>query len=165
MTISPPLDQDGIRELIPHRGSALILERVTEAKPADYAIGFKTVREDDPFLEGHFPGQPVMPGVAIIECMAQLAGVLTHVTIPEEIQTGEIMLLGLDRARFRRPVLPGETLRLKVRIVHRRDPLWKFECVAWVGEEKAAEALIKAGLASRGKWVLSSVRTKGGGRK
>jgi 3-hydroxyacyl-[acyl-carrier-protein] dehydratase len=160
MTTPPPFDQDRIRELLQHRGPALLLERVLEVTPGKRAVGLKTVRPGDPFLDGHFPEQPVMPGAAIVECMAQLAGVLTSLTIPEMVKTGGLALLGIDRTRFRRPVFPDETLRIEITIVQRRDPIWKFHCIAWVGEEKAAEATLKAGLLkSKGAWSLSSERS------
>ncbi len=160
MATPPSLDQARIRELLPHRGAALLLERVIEVVPGKRAVGFKTVRAEDRFLEGHFPGQPVMPGAAIVECMAQLAGVLTTLTIPKTVSTGGLALLGIDRTRFRRPVFPDETLRIEITILQRRDPIWKFHAIAWVGKEKAAEATLKAGLLSaKGAWSLSSERS------
>jgi 3-hydroxyacyl-[acyl-carrier-protein] dehydratase len=160
MTTPPPFDQDRIRELLPHRGPALILERVLEVVPGERAVGLKTVRPEDEFLEGHFPGRPVMPGAAIVECMAQLAHVLTSLTIPKTVKTGGLALLGIDRTRFRRPVFPGETIRIEITIIQRRDPIWKFHGVAWVDEEKAAETTLKGGLLdSEGAWSLSAGRS------
>jgi 3-hydroxymyristoyl/3-hydroxydecanoyl-(acyl carrier protein) dehydratase len=156
----PPFDQARIRELLPHRGAALLLERVVEVVPGKRAVGLKTIRAGDRFLDGHFPGQPVMPGAAIVECMAQLAGVLTALTIPKTVSRGGLALLGIDRTRFRRPVFPDETLRIEITVLQRRDPVWKFHGIAWVGEEKAAEGTLKAGLLSdKGAWSLSSERS------
>lgn len=154
------MDQDRIAEVLPHRPPALLIERITEVKPGEYAVGFKDVHPDDPFLEGHFPGRPLMPGAAIIECMAQVAGVLTHATAPEAVKASGMALLGIDKTRFRRAVHPGDSLRIEVRIVQRRDPVWRFQAYAWVGDEKAAEALLIAGLTSKGEWGLSAARTK-----
>ena len=162
MPTPPPLDQDRICELLPHRPPALMIEQVVDAKPGEYAIGIKTVRPDDSFLQGHFPGQPVMPGATIIECMAQMAAVLSHLTAAEALSAGAVVLLGIDRTRFRRPVVPGDQLRVEVRILQRRDPIWKFSGQAWVGDEKAAEALLTAGLAKRGEWTFSPARTTPG---
>ncbi|MDP3939258.1 MAG: 3-hydroxyacyl-ACP dehydratase FabZ [Deltaproteobacteria bacterium] len=165
MSIPPSLDQERICELLPHRPPALMIEMVTDVKPGEYAVGIKTVRPGDSFLQGHFPDQPVMPGVAIIECMAQTAAVLSHLTAPEALSTGAVVLLGIDRARFRRPVVPGDTLRIEVRIVQRRDPIWKFHGLALVGNEKAAEAMITAGLTTRGEWTFSPTRSKPEGKR
>ena len=151
--------------MLPHRDVALILEEVLEVKPGDRAMGLRRVRIGDSFLEGHFPGQPVMPGSAIIECMAQLAGVLTYMTLPDPMRREGVALLGLDRTRFRRPVCPGDDLVIEVSIVQRRDPIWKFRAEARVGDEKVAEALLLAGLLSKEKRGLSSHRSgQGRGR-
>ena len=128
------LDQDEIRKILPHRGPALLLERVTELEPGVRARGTRRVRPDDAFLEGHFPDKPVVPGAVIIELMAQLAGVLTMRTLPERMRGEGVALLGLDKARFRRPVVPGDEIVVEIAIGHRRDPIWRFEATATVGE-------------------------------
>ena len=160
------LDQDQIREILPHRGPALLLERVLELEPGVRALGTRRVRPDDPFLEGHFPGRPVMPGAAIIELMAQLAGVLTMRTLPEHMHKEGVALLGLDKARFRRPVFPGDEIAVEISIVQRRDPIWRFEAVATVQGERVADATLLAGLisADANERGLSAHRT-GIGRK
>jgi 3-hydroxyacyl-[acyl-carrier-protein] dehydratase len=156
---NPFLDRSGIEKILPHRGGALILEEVLELKPGERAVGIKRVREDDPFLEGHFPERPVMPAAAIIELMAQVAGVLTLLTLPERMRGEGVALLGLDRARFRRPVFPGDELAVEVTIGQRRDPIWKFDAVARVGAEKVAEAGLLAGLTSKEERGLSAQRS------
>lgn len=162
MPTPPLMDLDRLCEVLPHRPPALLIERVTEVKPGEYAVGLKEVRPGDSFLEGHFPGLPVMPGAAIIECMAQVAGVLTQATAPEAVSESGMALLGIDKTRFRRAVFPGDTLRIEVRVLQRRDPVWKFQARASVGDERAAEALLVAGLTSKGQWGLSASRTKPG---
>ena len=158
------LDQDQIRQILPHRGPALLLERVLELEPGVRALGTRRIRPDDPFLEGHFPGQPVVPGAAIIEMMAQLAGVLTLRTLPERMRAEGVALLGLDKTRFRRAVFPGDEVTIEVTITQRRDPVWRFDAVVTVGEERVAEASLLAGLITRDERGLSVHRT-GIGRK
>jgi len=158
------LDQDQIRQILPHRGPALLLDRVLELEPGVRALGKRRIRPDDPFLEGHFPGQPVVPGAAIIEMMAQMAGVLTLRTLPERMRAEGVALLGLDRTRFRRAVFPGDEVTIEVTITQRRDPVWRFDAVVTVGEERVAEASLLAGLITRDERGLSVHRT-GIGRK
>ena len=158
------LDQDQIRQILPHRGPALLLDSVLELEPGVRALGKRRIRPDDPFLEGHFPGQPVVPGAAIIEMMAQMAGVLTLRTLPERMRAEGVALLGLDKTRFRRAVFPGDEVMIEVTITQRRDPVWRFEAVARVGEERVAEALLLAGLITRDERGFSVHRT-GVGRK
>jgi len=158
------LDQDQIREILPHRGPALLLERVLELEPGVRARGTRRVSPDDAFLEGHFPGQPVVPGAVIIELMAQMAGVLTMLTLPDRMRGEGVALLGLDNARFRKPVHPGDEIVIEIAIAHRRDPIWRFEATATVGEDRVAEASLLAGLIGREARGLSAHRT-GIGRK
>ncbi len=155
----PFLDRAGIEKILPHRGGALILEEVLELEPGARAIGIKRVREGDSFLEGHFPGKPVMPAAAIIELMAQVAGVLTLLTLPERMRGEGVALLGLDKARFRRPIFPGDDLLVEVTIGQRRDPIWRFEAVARVGKEKVADATLLAALMSKDERGLSALRS------
>jgi len=158
------LDQDQIRQILPHRGPALLLERVLELEPGVRALGTRRIHPDDPFLEGHFPGQPVVPGAAIIEMMAQLAGVLTLRTLPERMRAEGVALLGLDKTRFRRALFPGDEVTIEVTITQRRDPVWRFDAVVTVGDERVAEASLLAGLITRDERGLSVHRT-GVGRK
>jgi len=142
------LEQDEIREILPHRGPALLIERVVALEPGVRALGTRLIHADDPFLEGHFPGQPVVPGAIIIEMMAQMAGVLTMRTLPEHMRAEGVALLGLDRARFRHPVFPGSEIAVEIAILQRRDPIWRFEAVATVGGVRVADATLLAGLTS-----------------
>ncbi len=160
------LDQEQIREILPHRGPALLIERVLELEPGVRALGTRLIHADDPFLEGHFPGQPVVPGAILIEMMAQMAGVLTMRTLPERMRAEGVALLGLDKARFRHPVFPGAEIAVEIAIVQRRDPIWRFKAVATVGGVRVADATLLAGLTSAdaSKRGLSAHRT-GIGRK
>ena len=158
-----PLEREQIEQILPHRGPALLLDRVLEVAPGKRAVGFRRIRTGDPFLEGHFPDRPVVPGATIIEMMAQVAGVLTMLTLPERMRGEGVALLGLDRTRFRRPVVPGDDLTVEIEIAHRRDPIWRFDGLARVGEERVVEASLLAGLLSSDRG-LSAHRT-GIGRK
>lgn len=130
------LDVNGIKELLPHRYPFLLVDRVVELEPGKRAVGVKNVTVNEPFFAGHFPGYPVMPGVLIIEALAQVATI--SVLSLEEYRGKLPLFAGIDRARFRRQVVPGDTLRLEVEII-RLGRVGKGRGVAYVGEEKAAE--------------------------
>jgi 3-hydroxyacyl-[acyl-carrier-protein] dehydratase len=126
--------------LLPHRYPFLMVDRVVEIADGR-AVTLKNVSHNEPFFAGHFPGMPVMPGVLILEALAQSAALLaTHMlgSVPF------FMLTGLDKVRFRRRVVPGDQLRMEVRLVRQHRPLWKMHAEAWVGEELAAEAEVSA---------------------
>lgn len=141
------LDVDELMQLLPHRYPLLLVDRLVDINPGDSAVGIKNVTYGEQFFQGHFPQKPVMPGVLIIEAMAQAAAAFTCYT--EEIDTeGKIVLfMGVDKARFRRPVVPGDQLRIKVRVVQRRPPVWRFEGEATVDGKRVADAQYAAMLA------------------
>jgi 3-hydroxyacyl-[acyl-carrier-protein] dehydratase len=131
------LDVDEIRELLPHRFPMLLVDRITEVQPGKRIVGIKNVTVNEPFFPGHFPGQAVMPGVIIIESMAQIAGLMI-VTMPEH--KGKLAYIGsIDSARFRRPVVPGDTLRIEANAVRLRDTFGKVKMEARVEGEVVAE--------------------------
>ncbi|MGO0123577.1 3-hydroxyacyl-ACP dehydratase FabZ [Desulfothermobacter acidiphilus] len=129
-----------LTEILPHRYPFLLLDRVTLLEPGKRAEGIKNVTINEPFFPGHFPGYPVMPGVLVLEAMAQLTAVA--VMGLADFKNKLPLLAGIDRARFRRPVLPGDTLRLEVEILRLKGMVGKAQGRAWVGEELAAEAEI-----------------------
>jgi len=143
-----PLDAERIRELLPHRYPMLLVDRVWEIG-ASSVVAEKQVSMNDPFLAGHFPGQPIMPGVLIIEAIAQAAGLQVLWNEPENRGRG-IALLALERSRFRRPVVPGETMRLIADRVRQRGEIYVFEGQAQVKGELAAETRIKAAFVNWG---------------
>jgi beta-hydroxyacyl-ACP dehydratase FabZ len=134
----PVKDILGIRELLPHRYPMLLVDRI-ELLEAAHVVAIKNVSVNEPFFNGHFPGFPVMPGVLIVEAMAQAAGVMVLELIPERASK-RVFLAGINEARFRRPVVPGDQVRLDVHLVHGRPTRAKMEGKAYVGEELVAEA-------------------------
>jgi len=141
------LEVEELMQLLPHRFPLLLVDRLVDIKPGEGAVGIKNVSYGEPFFQGHFPQKPVMPGVLIVEAMAQAAA--AYVSYTEEVDTsGKIVLfMGVDKARFRRPVIPGDQLRIAVRTVQRRAPVWKFEGIATVDGKRVAEAHYSAMLA------------------
>ena len=137
------IDVEGLKKLLPHRAPFLFIERLTEIVPFESAVGYKAVSFNEPHFAGHFPNFAVMPGVLIIEALAQTAGALIvhSLSLPS---TPRVFFMGIDKARFRKPVVPGDMLRLVVRKLQNRGPVWKFEGTAHVGESQCAEAEFSA---------------------
>lgn len=146
--MSDQLDIRQIMEIIPHRYPFLLVDRIVELEAGKRAVGIKNVSANEPFFQGHFPGNPVMPGVLIIEAMAQ-AGAVALLSLTEN--KGKLgMFAGMEGVRFRRPVVPGDQLRLEVEITKMRGSIGKGQGRAWVGADLAAEAeLVFALVASR----------------
>lgn len=136
----PGLDVEQIKRLLPHRAPFLFVERLCEIRPGESAVGYKAVSYNEPYFQGHFPDLAVMPGVLIIEAMAQTAGALVVHTLKLSSENRVVYFMTIDRARFRRPVRPGDMLRIPVRAVRQRGPVWKFEGQAFVDGELCAEA-------------------------
>lgn len=134
------MDLQEIQKLLPHRYPFLLVDRVTEIVAGQKITAYKNVSINEPFFGGHFPGHPVMPGVLIVEALAQTAALLAYKSAgmnPEEKVT---YLMGVDGARFRKPVVPGDRLQLDVEIVKQKGPVWKTRGVASVDGQKVAEA-------------------------
>ncbi len=142
-----PLGIEQIRKLLPHRYPMLLVDRVLEISDGDnlVVVAEKLVSANEPFFQGHFPDMPVMPGVLIVEAMAQTSGLGLRYREPESLGRG-VALVGIDRARFRRPVVPGDLLTLRSRLTRRRASLFIFEAVAQVLGDTVAEARIMARL-------------------
>jgi 3-hydroxyacyl-[acyl-carrier-protein] dehydratase len=136
----PDLDVEAIKRLLPHRAPFLMIDRLSEIHPGESAIGWKAVTINEPHFAGHFPEYAVMPGVLIVEAMAQAAGALVVHTLGLEDQRRVVYFMTIDKARFRRPVHPGTLLRIPVRVQRNRGPVWRFEGKAYVGDELCAEA-------------------------
>lgn len=133
-----------IMEMIPHRYPFLLIDKVTNVHLGESAIGVKNVTMNEPFFVGHFPEKPVMPGVLIIEAMAQTSAVLVVHTMGKDAEGKLVYFMSVDEARFRKPVGPGDTLNIQVSKVQSRRNVWKFKCEAFVEEQKVAEAVISA---------------------
>ena len=143
------IDIDRILDILPHRYPFLLVDRILEIEPGRSAVGLKNVTVDEPFFQGHFPGRPIMPGVLILEAMAQVAGVLLLHDLPARHEK-LIYFTGIDRAKFRRPVVPGDQLRLEVEILKLRSWTCKLRAVAKVEGQLAAEAEILSAMVDRG---------------
>jgi 3-hydroxyacyl-[acyl-carrier-protein] dehydratase len=138
------IDIQEIMSLLPHRYPFLLVDCLIEFEPNKRAVGIKNVTANEPFFPGHFPGRPIMPAVLIMEALAQTGGVLALKSLPEEERTGSIFFTGIDEARFRRPVVPGDRLHLVLDVLKHRREIWVFAGQALVGNERVAEARIMA---------------------
>jgi 3-hydroxyacyl-[acyl-carrier-protein] dehydratase len=138
------LDVNEIMSILPHRYPFLMVDRITEIEPGTRIVGIKNVTINEPFFQGHFPGHPVMPGVLIIEAMAQVAGILAYQSSDEASRKKVTYFLAIDNARFRKPVLPGDVLRLEMVTTLNRRGIWGFSGKAFVGDKLVADADLKA---------------------
>lgn len=138
-----------IMEAIPHRFPFLMIDRVVDVVPDRSAVGVKNVSANEPFFQGHFPKHPVMPGVLIIESMAQTAAVLVVETLGAEAAGKVVYFMSVEAAKFRRPVVPGDQLRIHVTKLRNRGSVWKFQAVAKVDATEVAEAVYAAMIMDR----------------
>lgn len=136
------LDVAGIMDLLPHRYPFLLLDRVSAIEPGRSLTAIKNVTINEPFFQGHFPGRPVMPGVLIIEAMAQAGGILSYMSHEHAEKDLIYYLAAVDDARFRRPVVPGDVLELRVEVEAVRRGVWFYRCEAQVDGETAVRARI-----------------------
>jgi len=135
---------DRIMEMIPHRYPFLMIDKVIEIVPDQYAVGVKNVSVNEQHFIGHFPGRPVMPGVLIIEAMAQTSAVLVVETLGKASEGKLVYFMSIDEARFRKPVVPGDSLHIRADKQQSRKNVWKFSCTATVDGTKVADAVICA---------------------
>lgn len=138
------MDRARIMQMIPHRDPFLMIDQVIEARAGESAIGVKRVTPEEYYFKGHFPQRPVMPGVLIIEAMAQTAAVLVVHTLGPASEGKLVYFMSVDKARFRRPVVPGETLHVHVTCQRHRGNVWKFDGQAKVDGKLCAEATFAA---------------------
>lgn len=138
------IDTLGIMEMIPHRYPFLMIDKLVDVVIGESAVGVKNVSINEGYFQGHFPQRPVMPGVLIIEAMAQTAAVLVVKTLGPEAQGRLVYFMSVDNARFRRPVVPGDTLMVHVVRQRNRGTVWKFEGQAKVDGRLVAEATFAA---------------------
>ncbi len=138
------IDIERIMEMIPHRYPFLMIDKVIKIIPGASAVGVKNVTIGEPYFQGHFPSRPVMPGVLIIEAMAQTAAVLVMETLGAEAEGRLVYFLAVDAARFRKPVVPGDTLHIHVEKQYNRGNVWKFKGEARVGDILMADATFAA---------------------
>ncbi len=136
-----PLDINAIMKQLPHRYPFLLVDRVLDYRKGESIRALKNVTYNEPFFPGHFPYRPVMPGVIIIEALAQAAGILAFVTagvVPDE--STRFFFVGIDKARFRKPVEPGDQLILTAKLERSLRGIWKFSTVAYVGDDEVTSA-------------------------
>jgi beta-hydroxyacyl-ACP dehydratase FabZ len=141
------LDINEIRAILPHRYPFLLVDRIVEMEP-ERIVGIKQVTLNEPFFQGHFPDFPVMPGVLIVEAMAQAAGVLVLKSMPDRANK-LVLLVAIENARFRRPVVPGDTLRMEMKVIKRKASVAKMAGVATVDGQVAAEVEVMCKLADK----------------
>ena len=142
------MDIKKIMEYIPHRYPFLLIDRVLEMEPGKRIVAIKNVTINEPFFQGHFPGQPIMPGVLLIEAMAQAWGVLAISSTRQQVHSADILFIGIDKARFRRPVLPGDQVRFELESIGLKRLIWKFRGKAFVDGNLVAEAELMATMAA-----------------
>ena len=137
------LDVTEIQAILPHRYPFLLVDRIEELEIGKRVVGIKNVTINEPFFQGHFPGRPIMPGVLIIEAMAQVGGVLAFKSAKE---TGAklVYFMGIEKAKFRKPVTPGDRLRFVVDVLRARHPYWKMRGEAFVDDTLVCEAELMA---------------------
>ncbi|MCF4164603.1 3-hydroxyacyl-ACP dehydratase FabZ [Zavarzinia compransoris] len=138
-----------ILRMIPHRYPMLLVDRVIGLKPGEAATGVKNVSINEPFFQGHFPSYPVMPGVLIVEAMAQTAGVVVISMLGTEAEGRLVYFMSIENCRFRKPVIPGDQMHIHVQKERGRANVWKFHCVAKVEGALAAEATVTAMILDR----------------
>ena len=143
----PALDIKEIRDILPHRYPFLLVDRIVEMD-SEHIVGLKNVTANEPFFTGHFPDFPVMPGVLIVEAMAQAAGVLVLKSIDDRASK-LVLLVAIENARFRKPVVPGDTLRLEMKVIKRKASVAKMAGVATVDGQVVAEAEVMCKLADK----------------
>lgn len=131
------MDNQQIRDTIPHRYPFLLVDRITELEVNVKAVGLKNVTANEPFFQGHFPDTPIMPGVLIIEAMAQVAGILAF---RSGVEGDVVYFMSIEKAKFRKPVTPGDQLKLVVNVLRSRNNVWRFSGEAFVDDKLVAEA-------------------------
>lgn len=149
------MEIEDIQKILPHRYPFLLIDRVNEIDPNKRIVGIKNITFNESFFQGHFPGRPVMPGVLIIEAMAQIGGILVFKSYKNEGQEDvdrphHVYFMSIERAKFRKPVVPGDQLRFEVEIIQQRGNVWRFKGNAFVNENLVSEAEFTAMVVDKG---------------
>jgi len=135
---------EGILRHLPHRYPFLLVDRILDWESGTRMKAIKNVTFNEPFFEGHFPDFPIMPGVLIVEALVQVGGLLACKSEPEATQDKHVYFMGIDKARFRKPVVPGDQLQMEVSVTKHRGKVWQFDAAAYVDGERAADAQLMA---------------------
>ncbi len=139
------LNINEVMEMLPHRYPFLMIDRILEMEPPKRIVGMKNVTINEPFFQGHFPGHPIMPGVLLVEAMAQAGGVLAMKSLPPEQVTKKVLyFMSIDKAKFRKPVIPGDQVRFEIETVKERGNVKQFKAQALVEGAVVAEAEMMA---------------------
>lgn len=134
-----------ILDILPHRYPFLLIDRIVEMEMGKRVVGIKNVTMNEPFFQGHFPGHPIMPGVLLLEAMAQVGGVMALKSVPEhEVRNKVIYFMSIDKAKFRKPVVPGDQLRFELEVTKQRATIMGFKAQAFVDGALVAEAELMA---------------------
>ena len=144
MEITLPMDINGIMKILPHRYPFLLVDRIVELEHGKRCVGIKNVTINEPFFPGHFPGHPVMPGVLIVEAMAQVAGIMAYLASDEETRKKVSYFMAIDSAKFRKPVVPGDQLQIEISTTFNRRGIWGVDGKAFVDGKLVTEASLKA---------------------
>ena len=139
-----PMDVNAIMKILPHRYPFLLVDRIVELEHGKRCVGIKNVSINEPFFPGHFPGHPVMPGVLIVEAMAQVAGIMAYLASDEETRKKVSYFMAIDSAKFRKPVMPGDQLRIEISTTMNRRGIWGVDGKAFVDGKLVTEASLKA---------------------
>ncbi len=139
-----PMDINAIMKILPHRFPFLLVDRIVELEHGKRCVGIKNVSINEPFFPGHFPGHPVMPGVLIVEAMAQVAGIMAYLASDEETRKKVSYFMAIDSAKFRKPVVPGDQLRIEITTTMNRRGIWGVDGKAFVDGKLVTEASLKA---------------------
>jgi 3-hydroxyacyl-[acyl-carrier-protein] dehydratase len=145
----PDVDYAGVLRMLPHRYPMLLVDRVVELVARESAVGVKNVTFNEPYFPGHFPSDPIMPGVLLVEALGQTAAVLMIASLGTDTSDKSVYFMSIDGARFRRPVRPGDEVRLAVRLQKARLGVWRFEGQALVAGQVASQAEFSAKLVDR----------------
>ena len=143
------LEIDRILQILPHRYPFVLVDRVTEVQPHKLIRGHKCVSMGEPWFQGHFPTRPIMPGVLVLESMAQMGGLLAYASEPFDASSSLMYFLGVDKVKFRRPVIPGDRLDLEISVMHHRTNVWKFRGEAFVDGTVCAQGELLASVVDR----------------
>lgn len=141
---SLPIVASDLQQLLPHRYPMLMIDRVIEFVDSECIVGYKNISANEPCFAGHFPGRPIFPGVFILEAMAQLGALFAKLSTGHSARDKLLVFTGADEVRFRRQVIPGDTLRIEIREWRYRAGLWKIRAIAYVENDIAAEAIVLA---------------------
>jgi beta-hydroxyacyl-ACP dehydratase FabZ len=144
------LSVEEIQRILPHRYPFLLVDRILNLEIGKRIVGVKNISINEPFFQGHFPGRPIMPGVLIIEALAQTGGILALLSTPENLGNPSIFLLGVDKVRFRKPVVPGDQLMLELETIRSGKKFWKMQGKALVNQVLVTEAELMASVGVEG---------------